>query len=57
MAPPRLLFYTHSLADGGAERLWARLASAFKARGYDVVFVQDFEGDDNRASLDEKCPS
>ncbi len=52
----RLLFYTHSLADGGAERLWARLASAFKARGYDVVFVQDYEDDDNRASLDQAVP-
>ena len=56
MALPRLLFYTHSLADGGAERLWARLASAFKARGHDVVFVQDFEGDENRASLDAGVP-
>ncbi|HEY1942636.1 MAG TPA: glycosyltransferase [Roseiarcus sp.] len=45
--PPRaLLFYTHALAGGGAERVWARLASGFAARGDRVTFVVDFEAQD-----------
>ncbi len=59
MAPtdrPKLLFYIPGLVDGGAERLWACLASAFHARGYPVIFVQDFEASDNRASLDPAIP-
>lgn len=56
MPATRILFYTHGLVDGGAERLWACLASAFKARGYDVVFVQDFEADENRANLSPDIP-
>ncbi|MFN3869166.1 MAG: glycosyltransferase [Hyphomicrobiaceae bacterium] len=56
MPLPKLLFYTHGLVDGGAERLWACLATAFKQRGYDVTFVQDFEADDNRANLDPSIP-
>ena len=54
--PTKLLFYTHGLVDGGAERLWSCLASAMKARGYDVVFVQDFEADDNRANVHPSIP-
>jgi glycosyltransferase involved in cell wall biosynthesis len=49
---PKIMFYTHGLVDGGGERLWACLASAFKQRGYPVIFVQDFEADDNRHNLD-----
>ncbi len=55
-ALPKLLFYTHGLVDGGGERLWACLASAFKARGYPVIFAQDFEADDNRHNLDADIP-
>ncbi len=54
--PAKLLFYTHGLVDGGAERLWSCLATAMKTRGYDVVFVQDFEADENRANLDSSIP-
>jgi glycosyltransferase involved in cell wall biosynthesis len=36
-----LLFYTHALAGGGAERVWARLASGFHERGDRVLFVVD----------------
>jgi glycosyltransferase involved in cell wall biosynthesis len=43
----KLLFYTHALVGGGAERVWARLASGFSARGDDVHFVVDFEADAN----------
>lgn len=56
MTAAKILVYTHGLVDGGAERLWACLATAFKQRGYDVVFVQDFEADDNRANLDASIP-
>ncbi len=52
----KILFYTHGLVDGGGERLWSCLASAFKARGNDVIFVQDFEADDNRSNLDSSIP-
>lgn len=53
---PKLLFYIPALVDGGAERLWACLASAFHTRGYPVIFVQDFEAADNRANLDPAIP-
>ncbi len=56
MKPPRILFYTHGLVDGGGERLWACLATAFHERGYDVLFAQDFEADDNRANLAAGIP-
>lgn len=56
MPTAKILFYTHGLVDGGAERLWACLATAFKKRGYDVVFVQDFEADDNRSNLHSEIP-
>ncbi len=52
----KLIFYTHGLVDGGAERLWACLATAMKQRGHDVVFVQDFEAEDNRSNLDSSIP-
>jgi len=41
--PRALLFYTHALVGGGAERVWARLASGFAARGDRVIFAVDFE--------------
>lgn len=53
---PKLLFYTHGLVDGGGERLWSCLASAFEQRGYPVVFVQDFEGSENNHNLSPTIP-
>ncbi|MEQ1694566.1 MAG: glycosyltransferase [Hyphomicrobiaceae bacterium] len=55
-ALPKLLFYTHGLVDGGGERLWACLATAFHQRGYPVIFVQDFEATDNAHNLDPAIP-
>lgn len=52
----KILFYTHGLVDGGGERLWSCLATAFKARGNDVIFAQDFEAEDNRPNLDPAIP-
>jgi glycosyltransferase involved in cell wall biosynthesis len=55
-ARPKLMFYTHGLVDGGGERLWACLATAFHQRGYPVIFVQDFEATENRHNLDPAIP-
>ena len=56
MPAPRILLYTHGLVDGGGERLWACLATALKARGYDVLFAKDFEADENKDNLDPSIP-
>ena len=50
--PRKILFYTHALTEGGAERAWAILASGFARRGYRVIFAVDYESDENRAYLD-----
>lgn len=55
-ALPKLMFYTHGLVDGGGERLWACLATAFHQRGYPVVFVQDFQASENAHNLDPAIP-
>ncbi|NDB67044.1 MAG: glycosyltransferase, partial [Methylocystaceae bacterium] len=47
-----LLFYTHALADGGAERVWTLLASGFHRRGYKVLMVVDYELNENKVFLD-----
>ncbi|HZP08105.1 glycosyltransferase [Methyloceanibacter sp.] len=36
---PRLAFYIHSMEGGGAERVWALVASGLAARGYPVDLV------------------
>lgn len=48
-----LLFYVHALSGGGAERVMARLASGFAARGDRVLLAVDFEAQEWRSSLDE----
>jgi len=55
MKPRRLLFYTHALVGGGAERVWARLAAGFAERGDEVDFVVDFEAQENLAALGDKA--
>ena len=47
----RLLFYTHGLVGGGAERVFARIASGFAARGDRVHFFVDFEAHEARPLL------
>jgi glycosyltransferase involved in cell wall biosynthesis len=47
----RLLFYTHGLVGGGAERVWALLAAGLYARGWDVTFGVDFEAKENAGLL------
>lgn len=56
IAKPKVMLYTHGLVDGGAERLWACLATALHQRGYPVIFVQDFEASDNRSNLATDIP-
>jgi len=52
----KVLFYVPGLVDGGGERLWSCLASAIQARGFDVIFAQDFEASENRCNLDSRIP-
>ena len=47
----RLLFYTHGLVGGGAERVWALVASGLHRRGWDVTFAVDFEDGANEGFL------
>jgi glycosyltransferase involved in cell wall biosynthesis len=49
----KILFYTHALTGGGAERVWALLASGFARQGDEVVFACDFDAGENRAFLDD----
>ena len=51
-SPARLLFYTHALTGGGAERVWALLASGFARRGDEVVFAVDKAARANIGFLD-----
>jgi len=51
MTKRRLMFYTTSLSGGGAERVWAVLASALARRGHEVTLVVDFAADENRGFL------
>lgn len=53
---PRLLFYTHALVGGGAERVWALAAAGLHARGYEVSFAVDFEADQNRHLIPQSMP-
>jgi glycosyltransferase involved in cell wall biosynthesis len=48
----KIILYTHSLAGGGGERLWASLATALSQRGHDVIFAQDYEAQENQSLLD-----
>lgn len=50
----KILFYTHALAGGGAERVLALLASGFARDGADVLFATDYEADENAGLLDAK---
>ncbi len=48
----KIMFYTHTLAGGGAERVWAQIAQGFSRRGDEVIFVQDFHSSENAGWLD-----
>jgi glycosyltransferase involved in cell wall biosynthesis len=50
------MFYTHALVAGGAERIWAHLATAFARAGHRVVFAVKNEGEGVRHLLDASIP-
>jgi glycosyltransferase involved in cell wall biosynthesis len=52
----RIVCYIHSLAGGGAERVWAVVASGLARRGHDVTFVVETEDNASRAYLDPGIP-
>ena len=44
----KILLYTHALTGGGAERVWALLASGLNQRGHDVILATDFDAPQNQ---------
>ncbi len=54
MKSRKILLYTHALTGGGAERVWALLASALVERGHEVIFAVDFASSENAAFLDKR---
>ena len=52
--PRTILLYTHALTGGGAERVWALLASGLARRGHDVLFATDFEAPQNQGFIDAR---
>lgn len=54
MPSRKYLFYMPALIGGGAERVWALLASEFARRGHEVIFAVDYEASENTAFLDAR---
>lgn len=52
MQSRKYLFYMPALAGGGAERVWALLASEFARRGHEVIFAVDYAAPENVDFLD-----
>ncbi|HRD77832.1 MAG TPA: glycosyltransferase [Hyphomicrobiaceae bacterium] len=50
--PRRIVMYIHNLSGGGAERIWAVVASGLASVGHDVLLVTDDEAAENKAVLD-----
>lgn len=48
----KILFYIHALAGGGAERVWALLATELARAGHDVLFAVDYPAAANLRLLD-----
>lgn len=48
----KILLYVHALTGGGAERVWALLASGLSRRGHDVLLVTDFNASANAPYID-----
>ncbi len=53
IVPRKILLYTHALTGGGAERVWALLASELSKRGHEILFVTDFAASENSHFLNE----
>ncbi len=53
MGPPlEILLYTHAMTGGGAERVWALLASGLSRRGHKVTLATDFDAAENHGFVD-----
>lgn len=52
MQSRKYLFYMPALIGGGAERVWALLASEFARRGHDVTFAVDYDAAENETFID-----
>ena len=52
----RVILHIHSLEGGGAERVWAILASGLAGRGHECLFVVERVDDANRPFLDSRVP-
>ena len=50
----RIVMHIHSLAGGGAERVWAVLASGLARRGHEIFMAVEKSEDANRCFLNEK---
>ena len=48
----KILLYVHGLTGGGAERVWALLASGLSRRGHDVLLATDFKATANATYID-----
>ena len=53
-ATRKLLFYTHAMSGGGAERVWALLASGFAQAGHDVILAVDYDDGANAGYVDSQ---
>jgi glycosyltransferase involved in cell wall biosynthesis len=51
MASRRILFYIHGMAGGGAERVFALLASQLAKGGHSIIMVNDFNAVENTPYL------
>jgi glycosyltransferase involved in cell wall biosynthesis len=51
MAKLRIALYIHALAGGGAERVFALLASSLLERGHSVTIINDFPACENKSYL------
>lgn len=51
MATLRIALYIHALAGGGAERVFALLASSLAERGHSVTMINDFPAHENKSYL------
>ena len=54
--PGKFLFYIHSLIGGGAERVWALLATEIARRGHEVAFAVHEVSERNRGFLSADIP-
>lgn len=52
MQSRKYLFYMPALIGGGAERVWALLASEFARRGHHVTFAVDYDSEENETFID-----